>query len=291
MSTSTYRYQEHAMKDFESRGAPLEYWFFKFNSGPLAFLVDFIVRRRHHQAEVRLSLWVQGTGRVERAYSSSWRTNRTTVAIAGCELGSGASRGAVADIEWQLGFDAGPARIDPAPLALKLLRPLDMQLLSRPQARFQGSVQVGQEQFAISNASGLLCHYWGVRLPERWCWVSASNLGDADGAVEAMLLRSRLWGLPRARLDTGYLFLTQGDRTRMLISPLTALMRLEGRWHDFQLHARPLTGGERIRLDCSATPEQYNDLGESIRQTLLGTCSLNGSTAVSGSAGLEVRGF
>ena len=169
------------MEDLESRGAPIEYWFFKFNSGSLAFLVDFIVRRRHHQAEVRLSLWVRGTGRVERAYSASWRTNSTTVAIASCELGSGASRGAVADVEWQLGYQAGSARIDPAPLALKLLRPLDMQLLSRPQARFQGSVRVGQEQFAISDASGLLCHYWGARLPARWCWVSASNLGGRPG--------------------------------------------------------------------------------------------------------------
>jgi hypothetical protein len=279
------------MEDFESRGAPLEYWFFKFNSGPLAFLVDFIVRRRQHQAEVRLSLWIQGTGRVERAYSSSWRTNPTTVAIAGCELSSGASHGAAADIEWQLGYEAGSVRIDPAPLALKLLRPLDMQLLSRPQARFQGSVRVGQEQFTISDASGMLCHYWGVRLPERWCWVSASNLGDEDGVVEAMLLRSRLWGLPRPQLDTGYCFLTQGDRTRMLVSPLTALMRLQGSRHDFQLHTRPLAGGETIRLVCSAAPEQYNDLGEGIRQTLLGTCRVDSATAVSGSAGLEVRGY
>lgn len=279
------------MEDFEIRGAPLEYWFFKFNSGPLAFLVDFIIRRRQHQAEVRLSLWVRGTGRVEQAYSSSWRTNPTAVAIAGCELGSRASHGAVADIEWQLDYDPGPARIDPAPLALKLLRPLDMQLLSRPQARFQGWVRVGQEQFAISDASGLLCHYWGVRLPARWCWISASNLGGEGGAVEAMLLRSRLWGLPRPGLDTGYLFVTQGDRTRMLVSPLTALMRLQGSWHDFQLDTRPLTGGQRIRLDCSATPEQYNDLGEGIRQTLLGTCRVDAVSAVSGSVGLEVRGY
>jgi hypothetical protein len=72
-----------------------------------------------------------------------------------------------------------------------------MQLLSCPQARFQGSVRVGQERFAISDASGMLCHYWGVRLPARWCWVSASNLGGEAGAVEAIVLRSRLWGLPR----------------------------------------------------------------------------------------------
>jgi hypothetical protein len=62
------------MDDFESRGAPLEYWFFKFNHGHLAFLVDFITRRRQQQAEVRLSLWVRGNGRVERACSPSWRT-------------------------------------------------------------------------------------------------------------------------------------------------------------------------------------------------------------------------
>ena len=279
------------MDDFESRGAPLEYWFFKFNHGHLAFLVDFITRRRQQQAEVRLSLWVRGNGRVERACSPSWRTNYTTVAIAGCELGPQASRGAVADIEWQLDYEAGPARIDPAPGPLKVLRPMDMQLLSRPQARFQGSVRVGEQLFAISDAAGMLCHYWGARLPERWCWISASKLGGEDGTVEAMLLRSRLWGLPYPRLDTGYCFVTQGNRTRMLISPLNALMRLQGSWHEFRLHARPLTGGERIRLDCSAAPEQYNDLGEGIRQTLLGTCRLDGPTGVSGSAGLEVRGY
>ena len=72
--------------------------------------------------------------------------------------------------------------------------------------------------------------------------------------VETMVLRSWLWGLPRPQLDTGYLFATQGGRTRMLVSPLTALMRLRGSWHDFQLHTRPLASGETIRLDCSAAP-------------------------------------
>jgi hypothetical protein len=277
------------MDDFGTREAPLEYWFLKFNQGRLAFLADFIIRRRQHQAEVRLSLWVDGIGRVEHAFSSSWRANPTTVTVAGCELGPRASRGAVADIEWQLDSAAGSARIDPAPLPLKLLRPLDMQLLSRPQARFQGSVRVGEERFAISDAGGLLCHYWGARLPERWCWISAST--PEGGAVEAMLVRSRLWGSPYPRLDTGYCFVTEGPRARLLVSPLTALMGLRGSWHDFQLRARPFTGGEPVRLDCSAAPEQYNDLGEGIRQTLLGTCRLDGATAVSGSAGLEVRGW
>jgi hypothetical protein len=151
-----------------------------------------------------------------------------------------------------------------------------MQLLSCPQARFQGSVRVGQERFAISDASGMLCHYWGVRLPARWCWVSASNLvgGGRGGGGDRAALPAV--GPAPPQLDTGYLFVTQGDRTRMLVSPLTALMRLRGSWHDFQLHTCPLAGGETIRLDCSAAPEQYNDLGEGIRQTCWEPAALTG---------------
>jgi hypothetical protein len=48
----------------------------------------------------------------------------------------------------------------------------------------------------------------------------------------------------------------------------------------FQLHTGPLAGGETIRLDCSAVPEQYNDLGEGMRQNLLGTCRVDGASGV-----------
>jgi hypothetical protein len=280
------------MNDFEERRAPLEYWFFKFNSGPLAFLVDFIAWRRRQQAEVRLSLWVGDTGRVERTVAPTWRSTGTTTAIAGCELGWLASSGAVADVEWDLAYEAGPVRIDPAPQPLKLLRPLDMQLLSRPQARFNGTVRVGDELFTVADAAGMLCHYWGRRLPDRWYWISCNHVAaDAgDGAVEAMVLHSRLWGMAHTGLDAGYLFLDQGDGTRLMISPLNGLLRVTGRWHDFQLTARPFSGGQSVRLDCSAPPERYNDLGQGIRQTLLGTCKVNGVIAASGSAGLEMRG-
>ena len=53
--------------------APLEYWFFKLQAGPLAFLVDFIIRRHIGQAEVRISLWVRGQGRVLRTSADSWQ--------------------------------------------------------------------------------------------------------------------------------------------------------------------------------------------------------------------------
>jgi hypothetical protein len=46
--------------DLEARGAPIEYWFFKFNVDGLAFLVDFILRGDRDRGEVRISLWVDG---------------------------------------------------------------------------------------------------------------------------------------------------------------------------------------------------------------------------------------
>lgn len=57
------------MSDLAVRGKSLEYWFFRFNAGSLAFLVDFIIRRSLSIAEVRVSFWVDGLGRVERLSS------------------------------------------------------------------------------------------------------------------------------------------------------------------------------------------------------------------------------
>ena len=44
--------------------AHLDYWFWKFHVGDLAFLVDLIVRRQTGLAEVRVSQWLRGVGRV-----------------------------------------------------------------------------------------------------------------------------------------------------------------------------------------------------------------------------------
>lgn len=63
------------MDNFASREAPLEYWFGTFNAGDLGFLVDFIVRRRTGEGEVRVSLWVRGHGRVEHQLSDAWSTD------------------------------------------------------------------------------------------------------------------------------------------------------------------------------------------------------------------------
>ena len=102
------------MDDFLARGAPLEYWFLKVSSGDLAFLVDWIVRRGMGQAEVRISLWLRGQGRVLRAMGSP-RVTGSTVEVAGCTFTPTLSAGAVEDVRWELACVPLPLRLDPAP--------------------------------------------------------------------------------------------------------------------------------------------------------------------------------
>ena len=61
--------------------AHLDYWFWKFHVGDLAFLVDLIVRRQTGLAEVRVSQWLRGVGRVVHDETSDWSTSPAEVRI------------------------------------------------------------------------------------------------------------------------------------------------------------------------------------------------------------------
>ena len=260
--------------------APLEYWFIKLHAGELAFLVDFIVRRTTGEAEVRVSLWVRGAGRVARSVTPEWST-ASGVVIGECRFGADHTAGACEDITWDLRYDPGPARAAPGvPL---LGRAFDMSLVSRPTAVFDGHVVVAGERFDVAAAAGSVTHYWGRRLPDRWHWISARP----GPVLEGVLMRTRLWGA-RPALTVGYLWMTEAGRERMVVSPLTGLIARAGTRTEYTLTARG--PGGTIRLRCHAPSDRYNDLGEGIHQTLLGTCEILGRGLVDPRAGLEYRG-
>lgn len=274
--------------DLASRDAPLEYWFIKLHGGDLAFLVDFIVRRATGEAEVRLSLWVRGSGRAERARATSWRSTRGEVVVGDCAFTATTSRGAVDDIEWDLRHDGGPARVAPRVPLLSALHPFDLELISRPCSHFDGRVTVAGERFDLTDAHGSLTHYWGRRLPDRWHWISANAFSTTDVVVEAVLMRTRLWGV-RPAMSAGYLWMRERGREHTLVSPLNGIITVSGQPQDYTLVARGL--GRTTRLRCSAEPERYNDLGEGIRQTLLGTCAIVDHGLTDSRAGLEYRNW
>jgi hypothetical protein len=158
-----------------------------------------------------------------------------------------------------------------------------MSLVSHPCAVFDGQVTVAGERFDVAAARGSVTHYWGRRLPERWHWISANSFDGSDLTLECVLMRTRLWGR-RPTMSAGYLWLSTDGLT---VSPLTGLITLSGTVTEYTVTARGRHG--TTRLHCSARPAAYNDLGQGIRQTLLGTCRLAGSGLTDPRAGLEYR--
>lgn len=276
------------MEDLQSRGAPLEYWFVKVSHGDLAFLVDWIVRRDSGSAEVRISMWVRGAGRVLRIRSRTWREDGTAVQICGCTLTSARGTGEVEDVRWDLACSPGPWLLEPAPVLARLSQPFDFQLVARPRARFDGTVTVGKETFRIDDASGTLVHYWGRRLPDAWLWVSADGVGEHDAAVEATLFRSRLWGASKPLVAGGYVAVNAFGRTAQIIAPVYGRITATG--NQTALEVRGRSFGRSIHLTARAPPASYNDLGEGILQTLLADLTVDGWGSCSGRAGVEIRG-
>jgi hypothetical protein len=274
--------------DLAATNAPLEYWFVKVHAGELAFLVDYIARRPTGRAEVRVSLWVRGRGRVARLDTPSWRTGGPHIAVGDCVLGPSRCEGGVEDVRWELAYDGGSARAAPAVPLLSRLHPFDLELVSRPRARFDGRVTVAGETFEVAAAAGSVTHYWGRRLPDRWRWISANSFGGTDLTLESVMLSSRLWGV-RPAAPVGYLWTSEAGREQLLVSPLTGIITIAGTPHDYTVTAR--RPGGTVRLQCTADADRYNDLGEGIHQTLLGTCRIQrrGRDLVDTRAGLEHR--
>lgn len=274
--------------DFTCRGAPLEYWFVKLQAGDLSFLVDFIFRAGADAAEVRISLWVRRKGRVVRSGTVSGRARGTEVVIGESLFAANSSIGRAADVEWELSWEPGSVRIAPSIPVTGVLHPLDLELISYPRLSITGQVRVSQEVFPVRNAAGTMTHYWGRRLPDAWRWVSAAGPDGAGTAVEAVLMRTRLWGRAPA-MAAGYLW-TAGEKRQagnLLVSPVSGLLNTAGPGTDFVLTGRSLR--RTVRLSCRAAPEDFNDLGEGIRQTLQGTCTLAGDSPAMTGAGLEYR--
>ncbi|MEA5054642.1 MAG: hypothetical protein VB093_14485 [Propionicimonas sp.] len=169
----------------------------------------------------------------------------------------------------------------------KLLHPFDLELTAWPRARFCGSVEIAGHRFSIDQVSGTRVHYWGRRLPDSWLWVSG-GLGDEDGAVEAALFQSRIWGALSPVVNAGFVAATDGRRKAQIITPVHGAITARGVETAFEINARG--GGHALHLAAHTSQSSYNDLGEGVHQTLLGDLFVDDWGSCSGHAGLEMRG-
>jgi hypothetical protein len=271
--------------------AQLDYWFWKFHVGDLAFLVDLIVRRRTGLAEVRVSQWLRGVGRVVHDEMSDWSTNPTAVRIGQTNLQAGRCAGSTDDIAWDLWWREGEV-LSPMRGLIARVEPFDTTLVVWPHATFGGSVQVGAERFELSDVPGTFYHYWGRRLADRWIWLSATQFeGHPDRRVEGLFAaRSRLYGRVPAPIPVSLLWTIDGDRREELVSAVNAVIRVRADQSTVSVEARGVLGA-RHRLVASWGDVRPNDLGEGIIQTMHAGLTVDGVHARRGTVGLEVRGY
>jgi hypothetical protein len=271
-------------------GAALEYWFWTFHAGGLAFLVDFIVRRGEGAAETRISLWLDGIGRVEHAGSSSWSAEPGRITTDHGTLTPGGSDGSVADITWDLHWEAGSRVVGPLPHGLARRSPLDLSIEIRPDAVFTGEVRIGGVSHPVEGVPGSFAHYWGRRLADQWLWVSASRFADPAMRVEVSLSRHRLFGRIPLPLTFAFLWIARADGDEAIVSGTRGLVRHRRRGARWEIDAISLRG-RRHRVVVNGGTVAPNDLGEGITQTLLGSLDVDGLRADEGTVGVETRGW
>ena len=225
-----------------------------------------------------------------RRSSTTWSTQPSEVLIDGQRLTAEGSTGTVGDIAWDLRWSPGRHLIDSRPALFGPLHPLDMEHTLLPEARFNGMVTVGDHRYEVEDVPGLVMHYWGRRLADRWCWISATEFpDDPQRRVEALIGRSSLWGTRRIQMTAAYVWSTDASGADFTLSPVNGLIRQRGQGDAVDLTSLRLDG-KRHRITCRADPGSFNDLGEGIRQTLLADLTIDGHAAVPGTTGLEFRG-
>lgn len=276
------------MDDLAAHGSPLEYWFWKVRTPEGGAIVDFVVRRETGDAEVRVSTWRPDVRPVIHESSREWSAGAEGIRIGESHLDATGSAGSAGDVRWEVRWDLGAPRLAPRPDWFGPLHPFDMELVARPHARLRGLLRLGPRTIKIDGA-GLVSHYWGRRLPDRWTWISSSGFDDdPEARLEVLLVSSRLWGGP-LHVPAGYVWLSEGGHVQETVEPLTGAIRLSRDGHAARITSLR-ADGRRHTIDCSAPSATFNDVGDGVQQTLSADLSLDGRLRATGSVGLEFRG-
>ena len=262
--------------------AALEYWFFKVNAGSTALLVDWITRRAHNEHVLRVSIHSpQPRAVLFNKLPSPMIEGQGFIT-------SERAVGQLGDVAWELEIDCEDERIEPDIFPARLLQMTDLTLVSAPLASFTGQIRHGPLRVELDHAPGMLAHYWGRQLAHEWWWVSANQFDREGIAVECVVLRSSLWGLP-VRLPLAYLYLRHANTRKLMMSP-PAIVQAKGTLEKFEIQFRPWAAKT---ITLRAQGRDYGDLGDGIVNTLVGDLDIwEGGQLIArakGTAGLERR--
>lgn len=260
----------------------LEYWFFKLNTGPVALLVDWIARREQNENVLRVSIHsMQGRGVLFDRLAAPMIDGQNFITAQ-------RTVGELGNVAWALEIESGDERIEPDIFPANLLRMTDLALISAPRVKFTGWIRHGPLYVEVQQMPGMISHYWGRQLASEWWWLSANQFDREDVAVECIVLRSGLWGLP-ARFPLAYLYLHSGSKRKFMISP-PARAQAKGTPEKFEIRFQPFTSKP---ITLKAQGREYGNLGDGIINTLVGDLEIwEGDKLLAraqGTAGLERR--
>jgi hypothetical protein len=206
-----------------------------------------------------------------------------------CWLGARGSLGTVGPVSWELAFHGDGPPLLPLPAFLEPLGAVDMYLASAPDVRLDGEVTVAGVRLPVKDAPGMVSSYHGRRLPPSWTWISCSAFDRAGVALECMVARTRLFGLGGHGVETGYFHLRADGRSETIVAPFSGGVAVERDGDRLLVSARRRGSARGHRLACRADAAAWHDLGEGIRNTLVGDCEVEGVARARGTAGLEER--
>jgi hypothetical protein len=136
------------------------------------------------------------------------------IRVDGAEIGPGRASGAVATealaASWDLTFggDAEPCKYLPADWLYSAPLPRTKFVAPYPNARFDGTLTVGEETLDLAGWPGMIGHNWGSEHAERWVWLEGTGFdGSPDTYFDAGAARIKLGSRTTPWLPSGMLTL------------------------------------------------------------------------------------
>ncbi len=166
----------------------------------------------------RASVWAihfDGPSGRKRAFKRTWHLEdvewpheRLDLALDGCTLRPGRTRGRIQDeqggIEWDLTFeDPGPPILLYPPLLMRAPLPRFKLATPMPDSRFRGSFGIDGRTSSADGFAGMLGHNWGPKHTPLYAWAHANLFdGESECVFEGACGRIRVAGMDTPMLTT-----------------------------------------------------------------------------------------
>ncbi|MEZ4267109.1 MAG: tocopherol cyclase family protein [Myxococcota bacterium] len=192
-----------------------------------------------------------------------FETESLYLRVGECELRQGRATGTIRDegggpdIAWDLSFPCEHEGFRHLPAEWMYGAGWPSAKAATPQidARFSGTVRVGETTLSVRDAPGLLGHNWGKQHPQRWQWLHCNAFEGAPG-VALEVLSAKTGGGRWAGPALSVLHLRLPGE-RITVGPVRGLWATRVTSDGLACHFSARTGDRRVEGEFSAAPQRF----------------------------------